>query len=106
MTASLFAPPNNKRRLSRQVTGIIIGVAAVLIAALLIFLIVRGPNADALPTSLGFSLNSFFVWIGGLTPLAQIPIVVVVFLVVRSVRRRRAGVDDASRDAVDQDVRG
>ncbi|MET4051388.1 membrane protein DedA with SNARE-associated domain [Frigoribacterium sp. PvP054] len=31
---------------------------------------------------------------------------VVVFLVVRSVRRRRAGVDDASRDAVDQDVRG
>lgn len=31
---------------------------------------------------------------------------VVVFLVVRSIRRRRAGVDDASRDAVDQDVRG
>jgi alpha-glucoside transport system permease protein len=82
MTGTLFAPPNDKRRLPRQVTGVIVGVAAVLIVALLIFLITRSPNADAVPTSLGFSLNSFFVWIGGLTPLAQIPIVVVVFLVV------------------------
>jgi alpha-glucoside transport system permease protein len=82
MTGTLFAPPDTKRRLSRQVTGAIVGVAAVLIVALLIFLIARAPNADALPTSLGFSLNSFFVWIGGLTPLAQIPIVILVFLVV------------------------
>jgi alpha-glucoside transport system permease protein len=82
MTGTLTSARPDTRRLSRPVTGVIVGVAAVLIAALLIFLIVRGPNADALPTSLGFSLNSFFFWIGGLTPLLQIPIVVVVFLVV------------------------
>jgi alpha-glucoside transport system permease protein len=85
MTGTLLAPSNDKRRLSRQLTGIIVGVAAVLIAALLVFLITRTPNADALPTSLGFSLNSFFFWIGGLTPLLQIPIVVAVFVVVVAV---------------------
>jgi alpha-glucoside transport system permease protein len=82
MTGTLTAGPSLKRRLPRRATGIVVAVAAVLIAGLLVFMITRTPNDSALPTSLGFSLNSFFVWIGGLTPLAQIPIVVLVFLVV------------------------
>ena len=82
MTGTLTAGPMAKKQLPRRATGIIVAVAAVLIAALLVFMITRNPNDNALPTSLGFSLNSFFFWIGGLTPLLQIPIVVAVFVVV------------------------
>ncbi len=82
MTGYLTARPTDRKLLPRRVTGIIVAVAAVLIAALLVFLVTKASDASALPTSLGFSLNSFFVWIGGLTPLLQVPIVVVVFLVV------------------------
>ncbi|THG34697.1 sugar ABC transporter permease [Glaciibacter flavus] len=71
--------PQMDRRLSRRVTGTILAVAGVLIVALFIFMVTRAPNDDALPVSLGFSLNNFFVWIGALNPLVQIPIVVVVF---------------------------
>ncbi len=85
MTGTLTAHPIVKNQLSRRTTGIIVAVAAVLIAALLIFLVTAGPNDTAVPTSLGFSLNSFFVWIGGLTPLLQIPIVIAAFLVVVAV---------------------
>jgi len=69
-------------QLSRKVTGIIILVAAILVVALFVFLLVGGPADDAVPTTLGFSLNSFFVWIGALNPLIQIPIVVVLFAAV------------------------
>lgn len=82
MTGILTAGPIVKKQLPRRTTGVIVAVAAVLIAALLVFMITRNPNSSALPTSLGFSLNSFFSWIGGLTPLLQIPIVVAVFAVV------------------------
>lgn len=85
MTGTLTAHLIVKNQLSRRTTGIIVAVAAVLIAALLIFLVTAGPNDTAVPTSLGFSLNSFFVWIGGLTPLLQIPIVIAAFLVVVAV---------------------
>ena len=82
MTGTLTAEQSSKNRIPRSVTGVIVAVAAVLIVALFIFVITRGPADGALPVSLGFSLNSFFVWIGGLTPLLQIPIVLVVFAVV------------------------
>jgi len=85
MTGTLTAHLIVKNQLSRRTTGIIVAVAAVLIAALLIFLVTAGPNDTAVPTSLGFSLNSFFVWIGGLTPLLQIPIVIAAFLVIVAV---------------------
>jgi alpha-glucoside transport system permease protein len=85
MTGTLTAHPIAKNQLSRRTTGVIVAVAAVLIAALLIFLVTAGPNDTAVPTSLGFSLNSFFVWIGGLTPLLQIPIVIAAFLVIVAV---------------------
>jgi alpha-glucoside transport system permease protein len=70
------------RRLSRTVTGIIILVAAVFAVAAFLFMLMGGPSEGAAPTTLGFSLNSFFVWIGGLHPLLQIPIVVVIFAIV------------------------
>ncbi|UJP13216.2 carbohydrate ABC transporter permease [Microbacterium elymi] len=76
--------PETRRgsRTSRRVTGIIVLVASVLLVALFLFMLLQGPDEDAPPTSLGFSLNSFFVWIGGLGPLVQIPIVVVLFAAV------------------------
>ena len=82
MTGSLTVEPSSKTRIPRSVTGAIVAVAAVLIVALFIFVITQHPANGALPVSLGFSLNSFFVWIGGLTPLLQIPIVIAVFAVV------------------------
>ncbi|WP_424980961.1 carbohydrate ABC transporter permease [Microbacterium sp. S308A+] len=48
-------------------------------AAIFIALLVSAPAPEPSPTSLGFSLRSFFVWIGGLSPLVQIPIILVVF---------------------------
>jgi len=80
--ATVTEQRSTPRRLSRTVTGIIILVAAVLAVAAFLFMLLGGPSPDAAPTTLGFSLNSFFVWIGGLHPLLQIPIVVVIFGVV------------------------
>ncbi|MFS0732063.1 sugar ABC transporter permease [Microbacterium sp. 1P10UB] len=44
-------------------------------------MITRAP-AETKPTTLGFSLNSFFKWLGELGPIVQIPIIVLVFGVV------------------------
>ncbi|WP_125133481.1 sugar ABC transporter permease [Microbacterium sp. 10M-3C3] len=41
-------------------------------------MVTRAP-VETRPTTLGFSLNSFFRWLGGLNPIVQIPIIVVVF---------------------------
>jgi alpha-glucoside transport system permease protein len=82
MTATVTAQQDRKPALSRRTSGIVLAVVGVLIVALAIFAVVGGPNPDAFPVSLGFSLNSFFVWIGGLSPLAQIPIVILVFGIV------------------------
>jgi alpha-glucoside transport system permease protein len=82
MTETLTVKSVARNALSRRTTGILLAVAGVLVAAFVIFLATSGSRDNALPTTLGFSLNSFFVWIGGLTPLIQIPIVIVVFAVV------------------------
>jgi alpha-glucoside transport system permease protein len=50
--------------------------------ALFLFMLLQGPNPDALAVSLGFSLNSFFIWIGSMGPIVQIPIVVIAFAIV------------------------
>ncbi|WP_295574332.1 carbohydrate ABC transporter permease [uncultured Microbacterium sp.] len=42
-------------------------------------MVTRAPVEGARPTSLGFSLNSFFQWLGGMGPLVQIPLVLLVF---------------------------
>ncbi len=70
-------PPKSPR--ARKIATIIAIAAAalVVVAALLLWL---SPQVDdAPPTSLGFSLNSFFIWLGGLNPIVQIPIVLIVF---------------------------
>lgn len=75
-------PAPGRAPASRRTTAIVLLVGAILIVALLLFLVTRSPSPDALAVSLGFSLNSFFVWIGGLGPIVQIPIVLVVFAAV------------------------
>ena len=82
MTGTIINGPAPRRRISRRASGIALAVIGVLIVAAAVFAVTGGADPDAFPVSLGFSLNSFFVWIGGLPPLAQIPIVLVVFGVV------------------------
>ncbi|GAA2975267.1 alpha-glucoside transport system permease protein [Microbacterium terrae] len=77
------APPPGPRKVhSQATTRIVVTVGFAAIAALIIFLLMGTPQPDARPVSLGFSLNSFFVWIGGLGPILQIPIVLAAFAVV------------------------
>ncbi|HEX5730531.1 MAG TPA: sugar ABC transporter permease [Microbacterium sp.] len=51
----------------------------ILIVALFLFMVTRPPQEDPRPVSLGFSLNSFFRWLGDLGPIVQIPIVLLAF---------------------------
>jgi len=60
-------------------TRLVAGGAAVVLAVVFVLLITSPPNDDAKPVSLGFSLNSLFRWLGNLNPLAQIPIILVIF---------------------------
>ncbi|MBD3940203.1 sugar ABC transporter permease [Microbacterium sp. NEAU-LLC] len=85
--AEVPPPPDPAKRKppSRTTTRIVVAVGFILIAALVIFLFLSPPNPDARPTSLGFSFNSFFQWIGELGPIVQIPIVLLVFGVVVAV---------------------
>ena len=75
-------PAGRRNRFSGRATGIVAAIAAIAIVALFLFMVTRAPVEDAARTSLGFSLNSFFVWIGNLQPLVQIPIVLVAFGVI------------------------
>ena len=65
-----------------RTTRLVVTVGLILVAALFIFLVTRAPVEDARPTSLGFSLNSFFRFLGNLNPLVQIPLVILVFGIV------------------------
>ena len=60
----------------------VVAIGLILVAALFLFMVTRPPPDDPRPVSLGFSLNSFFQWLGDLSPIVQIPIVLVVFGVV------------------------
>ncbi len=66
----------------RALTRIILVVGFALIVALFLMLIFSTPVEDPKRVTIGFSLNSFFVWMGGLHPLLQIPIVLVAFAAV------------------------
>lgn len=66
----------------RRLTIIVSTIGFIIVAALLLILLTRPPVEDAPPTSLGFSLNSFFRWLGDLNPLLQIPVVLIVFFAV------------------------
>ncbi|MFE7844059.1 carbohydrate ABC transporter permease [Microbacterium sp. NPDC057407] len=66
----------------RRLTIIVTTIGFILVVALFLFMVTRPPVEDARPTSLGFSLNSFFRWLGDLNPLLQIPVVLIVFFAV------------------------
>ncbi|MGB4137959.1 MAG: sugar ABC transporter permease, partial [Microbacterium sp.] len=66
----------------RAVTRAIVIGGFVLVAALFFLLIFSTPVEDAARITIGFSLNQFFVWMGGLHPLLQIPVVLVAFGIV------------------------
>ncbi|MFT4212209.1 MAG: sugar ABC transporter permease [Microbacterium sp.] len=66
----------------RRAAGIVAIVGAVGLVATLVLLLTGTGNPNASPTTIGFSLNSFFIWLGDLNPLLQIPIVLMVFAVV------------------------
>ncbi|WP_425486828.1 carbohydrate ABC transporter permease [Microbacterium rhizomatis] len=61
-----------------RTTRIVVAIALILIVALFLFMVTR-PSAETKPTTLGFSLNSFFIWLGSMGPLVQIPVVLIVF---------------------------
>jgi alpha-glucoside transport system permease protein len=69
----------SRRQPSAAVTKMIVAGAAVVLAVVFILLITSPPNDEAKPVSLGFSLNSLFRWMGNLNPLAQIPIIILIF---------------------------
>jgi alpha-glucoside transport system permease protein len=74
--------PAPASRRGRRIATIVAIVAGVVVVAAAVLLFLSPPVDDAPKTSLGFSLNSFFVWLGGMNPLVQIPIVLVVFAAV------------------------
>ena len=78
-TGSAAAPPPGPRRIYSSRTSMLIGlIGAILIVALFVFLVIQTPQ-ETRPTTIGFSLNSFFQWIGNLNQLVQIPIILAVF---------------------------
>ena len=67
------------RRHRTTVTVVVIALIAAV--ALFLFMVTRAPS-DTKPTTIGFSLNSFFKTLGEMNPLVQIPLVLVVFAAV------------------------
>lgn len=64
----------------RTITRVIVVAGFVLIAAVLLLLIFSAPAEDPARIALGpVSLNTFFVWMGDLHPLLQIPVVLLAF---------------------------
>lgn len=73
--------PKTEASLSRRRrTTILVGsIGFIAVLAIFLFMVTRPPMEDTRPTSLGFSLNSFFVWLGNLGPIVQIPVILIVF---------------------------
>lgn len=76
------APPGPRKRFSTRTTRLVGLVVGILIVALFLFMVTRQPVEDPKRMTLGFSFNDFFIWVGNLHPLVQIPIVVVIFAIV------------------------
>jgi alpha-glucoside transport system permease protein len=72
--------PGKLETLARRnrTTVLVVVIGLILAVALFLFMVTRQP-AETSPTTLGFSLNSFFRWLGGLGPIVQIPIILIVF---------------------------
>ncbi|WP_101848491.1 carbohydrate ABC transporter permease [Zhihengliuella sp. ISTPL4] len=66
----------------RKATRTILAIGFVVVVALALLLVFTAPTEESSRITIGFSLNSFFLWLGGLNPLVQIPAVLLVFGVV------------------------
>ncbi|MDR6866743.1 alpha-glucoside transport system permease protein [Microbacterium resistens] len=66
----------------RRITRTVVVIGFVLVAALLFLLVFTTPAEESARVTIGFSLNSFFLWLGGMNPLLQIPVVLVAFAAV------------------------
>ncbi|MGV8882637.1 MAG: carbohydrate ABC transporter permease [Rhodoglobus sp.] len=82
MSDTSTATVSRRKAPNPQRTAIVVAVGLIIVVAAFLFLITSAPNPDARPVSIGVSLNSMFQWIGGLPPLAQIPIILLIFGVV------------------------
>ena len=71
-------PPRRDGERTARGSRLILLVGAILVVALFVFLIIQTPR-ETKPTTIGFSLNSFFQWLGNQQQLVEIPIVLVVF---------------------------
>lgn len=79
-SADADAAAAQARQARRQrTTTLVVAIALILAVALFLFMVTREPVEGAAKISLGFSLNSFFQWLGGMGPLVQIPLVLLVF---------------------------
>lgn len=66
----------------RAVTRTVVVIGFVLLIGLALGLIFATSTEESSRITIGFSLNSFFVWLGGMQPLVQIPVVLLAFGVV------------------------
>lgn len=69
----------------RRLTRIVVIAGFVLLVALALGLVFTTSTEESARITIGFSLNSFFVWLGGMPPLVQIPAVLLAFGVVVTV---------------------
>ncbi|SCY00035.1 carbohydrate ABC transporter membrane protein 1, CUT1 family [Microbacterium sp. LKL04] len=66
----------------RSITKIVVAAGFVLIALVAFLLAFTASSEESSRITIGFSLNSFFLWLGALNPLIQIPVILVVFGIV------------------------
>ncbi|HCJ49924.1 MAG TPA: sugar ABC transporter permease [Microbacterium sp.] len=66
----------------RAITRIVLVAGFVVLVALALLLVFTTPAEESARITIGFSLNSFFLWLGGLSPLVQIPVILLVFGIV------------------------
>ncbi|MFE7068109.1 carbohydrate ABC transporter permease [Microbacterium sp. NPDC057658] len=83
-TVEADAPPttHGTDEKGRKTTRTILAIGFVVVVALALLLVFTAPTEESSRITIGFSLNSFFLWLGGLNPLVQIPAVLLVFGVV------------------------
>ncbi len=66
----------------RAVTRIVLAIGFVVLVALALLLVFTTSSEESSRITIGFSLNSFFLWLGAMHPLVQIPAVLIVFGIV------------------------
>lgn len=66
----------------RAITRAVLAIGFVVLVALALLLVFTTSTEESARTTIGFSLNSFFVALGGMHPLVQIPVILAVFGVV------------------------